>query len=43
MRCREDVQRMSVKELKALLASRGVDTRGLLEKSEYVQRALAML
>lgn len=34
---------MSVKQLKALLASRGVDTRSFLERSEFVDRAMALL
>lgn len=39
---REQVERMSVRELKALLASRGVDTRSFLERSEFVERARAL-
>ncbi len=42
-RGREEVERMSVKDLKALLASRGVDTRSFLERSEFVARAKALL
>ena len=40
---REEVDKMSVKELKALLASRNVDTRSFLERSEFVERAKALL
>ena len=34
-----DVDGMSVRQLKAFLASRGVDVRGLLEKSDFVAKA----
>ena len=34
---------MSVRELKAFLLSRSVDTRSILEKSELVERAKAAL
>ncbi|KAK9825894.1 hypothetical protein WJX81_002532 [Elliptochloris bilobata] len=40
---REEVERMSVRELKALLTSRGVDTHSFLERSEFVERAKALL
>lgn len=41
--CRGDVDTMSVKELKALLQSRSVDTRSILEKSELRDRVKALL
>ena len=43
LRGREEVERMSIKDLKALLAGRGVDTRSFLERSEFVARAKALL
>jgi hypothetical protein len=36
---REDVDAMSVKELRAFLGGRGVSTTGFLEKSEFVAAA----
>jgi hypothetical protein len=41
--CRENVDKMSVKELKLFLHSRSIDTRSILEKSELVERAKAAL
>ena len=43
MFCRSDVESMSVKELKAFLQSRSVDTRSILEKSELKEHAKALL
>ncbi|EIE21132.1 hypothetical protein COCSUDRAFT_37501 [Coccomyxa subellipsoidea C-169] len=40
---REDIDKMSVKELKQFLHSRSIDTRSFLEKSEFVERAKAAL
>ena len=37
--CSEEVDAMSVKELRAFLGSRGVSTTGFLEKSEFVAAA----
>jgi hypothetical protein len=34
---------MSVRELKALLAGRGVSSAGLLEKADLLQAALALV
>ena len=41
--CREDIDKMSVKELKQFLHSRSVDTRSILEKTELVDRAKGAL
>lgn len=35
-----DYTKLRVKELKAILAQRGVDCSGCLEKPDYVKRAL---
>ena len=43
MACRGDLDTMTVKELKAFLQSRSVDTRSILEKSELRDRAKALL
>lgn len=40
---RKEIDTMSVKELKAFLQSRYVDTRSILEKSELRDRAKALL
>ena len=40
---RDEVDAMSVKELKGFLQSRSVDTRSMLEKSELRDRAKALL
>ena len=39
----DDVDKMSVKELKAFLQSRSVNTRSILEKSELRDRVKALL
>mmetsp|Transcript_35018 Transcript_35018/g.99255 ORF Transcript_35018/g.99255 Transcript_35018/m.99255 type:complete len:274 (+) Transcript_35018:313-1134(+) len=36
---KDDVGRMSIKELKAFLSRHGADTRGLLEKADFVDKA----
>lgn len=41
--CRDEVDSMSVKELKNFLHSRSIDTRSILEKSELIERAKAAL
>ncbi len=41
--CRDDVDKLTVKELKAFLQSRSVDTRSILEKSELRDRVKALL
>lgn len=43
MLCREEIDKMSVKELKAFLQSRSINTRSILEKSELIERAKAAL
>jgi hypothetical protein len=40
---REEIEKMSVKELKAFLHSRSIDTRSILEKGELVERAKAAI
>ena len=41
--CRGDVDTMTVKELKAFLQNRSVDTRSILEKSELRDHVKALL
>jgi hypothetical protein len=38
-----DVSQMSVRELKNFLQSRNVNTRTLIEKSEFIEMALSLL
>ncbi|PRW60012.1 Acyl- thioesterase 1 [Chlorella sorokiniana] len=40
---KEEVQHMSVAQLKAFLQSKGVSTTGMFEKSEMVEKALSLL
>jgi hypothetical protein len=40
---KEEVQHMSVAQLKAFLQSKGVSTTGMFEKSEMVEKAMSLL
>ena len=40
---REDVQAMPVGQLKVFLHSKGVNTTGMFEKAEMVEKALSLL
>ena len=37
--CSEEIEKMSIKELRAFLGGRGVSTIGFLEKSEFLSAA----